>query len=290
MKIVIKIGGTLLEDPAERLRIVERVAHQFRDGHQILLVHGGGKQLTRYLERAGVTSEFINGLRVTTADAIDGVVKVFAGTVNHQLLASFHRAGVPAVGISGIDAGCLVAEKLTGQNGEDWGFVGKITRANPRVWEVLLAGGFLPVMACLAVGDDGQIYNINADQAAVDCAAAMRADALIFLTDVDGVRDADGRILHRFDAGEIPHLIQSGAVTGGMLAKLNSIAEALAQGIPQVHIANGHIDESLENGILVCAGGEEAQDKLSRTTARGTTVFASPALAASRSRQHAEKN
>ena len=252
MKIVIKVGGTLLETAADRLRIVESVARQFRDGHQILLVHGGGKQLTRYLEQAGIQSEFRSGLRVTTAAAMDGVVKVLAGTVNHQLLASFHAAGVPAVGISGIDAGCLVAEKLVGSKGEDWGFVGKITRSDPRIWEVLLAGGLLPVMACLAVGDDGQIYNVNADQAAVACALGMRADALVFLTDVDGVRNADGGIVHQLDAAEVPGLIESGAVTGGMLAKLQAIEEALDRGIPQAHIANGHRDDSLENGILMC--------------------------------------
>jgi acetylglutamate kinase len=274
MKMVIKIGGTLLEDAAERLRIAASVARQFRDGHQILLVHGGGKQLSRYLERAGITSQFVNGLRVTTAAALDGVVKVFAGTVNHELLAAFHQVGIPAVGISGIDAGCLVAEKLVGERGEDWGFVGKITQADPRLWEVLLAGGFLPVMACLAVGEGGQIYNINADQAAVACAVHLRADCLIFLTDVDGVRDRDGRILQRLDAGEIPTLLQSGAVKGGMLAKLNAVQEALAQGLPRVHIGNGHVDDSLENGILAIAE-EAGEEGFQRANAPGTTVFAS---------------
>jgi acetylglutamate kinase len=272
MKIVIKIGGTLLEDRSARIAIVERVAREFRKGRQILLVHGGGKQLTRYLEMAGITSQFVDGLRVTSPEAIDGVVKVFAGTVNHQLLASFHQAGIPAVGISGIDAGCLVADKLVGSNGEDWGLVGKIIRANPRVWEVLLAGGMLPVMACIAVGDDGQIYNINADQAAVACAVALGADALIFLTDVDGVRNAKGEILDRLDAAEIPALIASGAVTGGMLAKLNAVQDALSQGIAQVHIANGHRNDSLENSILACEDGTRAEGLKVRGTFVTNTV------------------
>ncbi len=259
MTIVVKIGGTLLEDASQRLAIAERVAREFRQGRRILLVHGGGKQLSAYLEKAGITSQFRDGLRVTTPEAIDGVVKVFAGTVNHQLLAAFHQLGVPAVGISGIDAGCLVAEKLVGKNGEDWGLVGKITRANPRVWDVLLAGGMLPVMACIAVGDDGQIYNVNADQAAVACAASLGADALIFLTDVDGVRNAKGETLDRLDAAEIPALIQSGAVMGGMLAKLNAVQEALAQGIRHVHIANGHRSDSLATGILACEDGAAAE-------------------------------
>ncbi|MBI2816389.1 MAG: acetylglutamate kinase [Acidobacteria bacterium] len=279
MNIVIKVGGTLLETPQDRMRIVERVAQQFRTGqHRILLVHGGGKLLTAYLERAGVASQFMQGLRVTTAEAIDGVVKVFAGTVNHQLLASFHQAGVPAVGISGIDAGCLIAERLAGQHGEDWGYVGKVTRANPRVWEVLLDGGLLPVMACLAVGDDGQIYNVNADQAAVACAMGMHADALIFLTDVDGVRGMDGRTMHSMEAAAIPGLIQSGAVTGGMLAKLNAVREALDSGISRVHIASGHYNDSIQNGISFCASdGFRANKAESGTTVLATAMPVQPA-------------
>ena len=253
MKVVVKLGGTLLEEASDRLRMAHHLARQLRAGHQILVVHGGGKQLTGFLEKTGVASRFVDGLRVTTAEALDGVVKVFAGTVNHQLLAAFHQAGVPAVGISGIDGGCLVAEKLTGEPGQDWGYVGKITRVNPRLWQVLLDTGWLPVMACLAVGDDGQIYNINADQAAVAAAAALCADALIFLTDVDGVRDREGRILSRLTAEEIPALQATGAVTGGMLAKLSAVAEALGQDVPRVHIANGH-DERVWESIFSDAG------------------------------------
>ena len=272
-----KIGGTLIENAADRLRIVERVARQFQGGHQILLVHGGGKLLTKYLEQAGIHSEFKNGLRVTTAEAIDGVVKVFAGTVNHSLLAAFQSIGVPAAGISGIDAGCLLADKLVGENGEDWGFVGKVRKANPHLWNVLLAGGILPVMACLAVGDNGQIYNVNADEAAVACAVGMKADCLVFLTDVDGVRDASGATLTQIDESNIQELIDSGAVTGGMLAKLNAIRNALSQGIPQVHIGNGASDGTLEFGIKICSEGRKALDEISKLSSGissfGTAVF-----------------
>ena len=278
MKIVVKMGGTLLEDPSERLRIAAEVGSRFADGHQILLVHGGGKQLSRYLEHSGITSEFVNGLRVTTAAALDGVVKVFAGTVNHELLAALHQAGVPAVGISGIDAGCLKAEKLAGEHGEDWGLVGRITQVDPYLWEVLLAGGLLPVMACLAVGGDGQIYNINADQAAVACAIHLQADSLIFLTDVDGVRDRDGRLLHRLETGLIAPLLQSGAVNGGMLAKLNAAQEAVAQGISRIHIGNGHRIRSLENSIVACMKRRDeqaAENNGPESDVEGTTIFPS---------------
>jgi len=247
VKVVVKIGGTLLEDAAGRKRLATLLALHFQPGQRLLVVHGGGKQLTTYLERAGVACEFVNGLRVTTAEALDGVVKVFAGTVNHNLLAALHAAGVAAVGISGIDGGCLPAEKLRGEQGEDWGYVGRITRADPRIWEALLDAGLLPVMACLAVGEDGQIYNVNADQAAVACAVHWQADHLVFLTDVDGVRDSQGRVLDRLAAEDIPALLKSGAVTGGMLAKLRAVEEALAGGLSQVRVSNGHRDEAWEH-------------------------------------------
>jgi acetylglutamate kinase len=254
MKAVVKVGGTLLETAEDRLRVAQQVARQVHAGHQILLVHGGGKQLTRYLERAGIESRFVDGFRVTDRESLDGVVKVFAGTVNHELLAAFVRVGLPAVGLSGIDASCLVAEKLRGAAGQDWGFVGDVTGANPRIWDVLTQAGYLPVMACLAVGNDGQIYNVNADQAAVACAVHWGAERLIFLTDVDGVRDANWQTLARLAGEEIPALIASGAITGGMLAKLNAVHEALVHRVHDVFICDGHRDTVLEGAFGVAAG------------------------------------
>ena len=272
MRAVIKVGGTLLETASERLRIAGLVARQVRAGHQVLLVHGGGKQLTGFLETMGIASEFVDGFRVTTPETLDGVIKVFAGTVNHELLAAFYQAGLPAVGLSGIDAGSLVAEKLRGEHGQDWGFVGRIKKVNPRAWEVLLQAGFLPVVACLAVGEEGHIYNVNADQAAVACAVHLRAERLVFLTDVDGVRDGQGHALARLGAEEIPALLRSGVVTGGMLAKLNAVREALAQEVPCVHIRNGHRDDALD-GVFV--SGEPSRE----AAVAGTMI--TPSLTAS---------
>lgn len=254
MKVVVKIGGTLLEEPCGLRRMAAMVAAQVRAGHRILLVHGGGKLLTSFLEKTGVKSEFRNGLRVTTAEAIDGVVKVFAGTVNHSLLAAFVAEGLPAAGISGIDGACLVAEKLRGEHGEDWGYVGKIRRVDAHVWETLLAGGLLPVMACLAVDAAGQIYNVNADSAAVACATHWKADRLVFLTDVDGVRDLSGARIARLAAEEIPALVATGAVTAGMLAKLNAVQDAAAGGVRQVHIGNGHQESILDQALRAADG------------------------------------
>ena len=240
MKIVVKIGGTLLESSADRQRLVAEITSQWRAHHQVLVVHGGGKQLTQYLDQAGIVSRFVDGVRMTNQEAIDGVLKVFAGSINHQLLAVFHQAAVPAVGLSGIDSGSLIAQKFVGPHGQDWGFVGQITAADPHLWDVLLKEKFVPLVASVAVGDDGQIYNINADQAAVACAASLRADALVFLTDVDGVRDMSGQILAKIGVDKISELLDSGAVSGGMLAKLRAVREAIDHGVGRVCIANGH--------------------------------------------------
>ena len=277
MKLVSKIGGTLLEQTPERQKIAARIARLARADYQMLIVHGGGKQLSKYLKKSGTASRFVNGLRLTTAETLDGVVKVFAGTVNHQLLAALHQAGVPAAGISGVDGGCLQAEKLTGEGGQDWGYVGRIRKANPRLWEVLLAAGMLPVMASLAVGENGQIYNVNADQTAVACAVHLGADALIFLTDVDGVRDAQGRTIRCLEAEEIPTLIESGTATGGMLAKLNAVREALAGNVQRVHIVNGHSEDALES-VLAAAQGLKAETAQEADTAGTVVVRSSAAL------------
>ena len=277
MRTVIKIGGTLLEDAAGRARMAGLLKSAYGDGNELLVVHGGGKQLTSFLEKMGVASEFRNGLRVTSVEALDGVVKVFAGTVNHALLAALYAAGVPAAGISGVDGGCLSAEPLRGEHGEGYGYVGQIAKADPRVWEALLAGGFLPLVAPIAVGHDGQIYNVNADQAAVACAQYWHADSLIFLTDVDGVRDAAGRIVPRLTGEEIPALIASGAVTGGMLAKLNAVEAALAAGVPQIVIRNGRREQP--DSLAGNGTGSGTAAESGPGTAPGTVIVSAPTMA-----------
>ena len=159
-------------------------------GAELVVVHGGGKQMTRFLAERGIESRFVNGLRVTTPETVDAVLKIFAGSVNHELVASLNRAGAPAVGLSGIDALLVEAEQMD----PALGAVGRVTRSNPALLHLLTAHGYLPVVACVAGGRDGHIYNVNADQMAVACAAAFGADRLIFLTDVEGVLDAQKRL------------------------------------------------------------------------------------------------
>ena len=235
MKLLVKLGGTLLDTPESRDALATQIAAARSVGIQIVVVHGGGKQMTRYLAERGVPTRFVNGLRVTGPETIDAVLKVYAGTVNHELVATLNRAGALAVGLSGIDA--LLAEAV--QMDPALGAVGRVVRSNPAVLNVLSENGFVPVIACVAGDRAGNIYNVNADQMAVACASAFAASQLIFLTDVDGVLDADGRPRPVLSAEESRRLIADGVATGGMQAKLNAALAALDFGVEQVRIAPG---------------------------------------------------
>ena len=234
MKILIKLGGTLLDAPESRNRLAREIA-AVKDS--VVVVHGGGKQMTRYLAEKGIESTFVNGLRVTTPEVVDAVLKIFAGSVNHELVASFIAAGAQAVGLSGIDGLLVEAEQMS----PELGFVGRVVRSNGQLLELLCANGFLPVVACVAADRKGQIYNVNADQLAVACAAGIGADRLLFLTDVEGVLGADKEVQPTLTPTQCRDLITSGVATGGMLAKLNAAMEALDQGVKEVVIAPGGI-------------------------------------------------
>jgi acetylglutamate kinase len=235
LKLLVKLGGTLLDTDASRKRLARELAQTMRDGIELVLVHGGGKQMTRFLAERGVESRFVNGLRVSTPEVIDAVLKVLAGTVNQQLVASLVEAGADAVGLSGIDASLTEAEQMT----PELGAVGRPVRTNPKLLDVLCGSGFLPVVACVAGDRSGNIYNVNADQMAVACAIGFRADRLLFLTDVDGVKNADGQVITTMSPAECRALIDGGVASGGMEAKLNAAVGALQGGIGQVLIAPG---------------------------------------------------
>jgi acetylglutamate kinase len=235
VKLLVKLGGTLLDTPASRDALAAQIVAIRTAGTQIVVVHGGGKQMTRYLTERGIESKFVGGLRVTGPETIDAVLKVFAGTVNHELVAALNRAGALAVGLSGIDA--LLAEAV--QMDPALGAVGRVTRSNPAVLNVLAENGFVPIVACVAGDRAGNIYNVNADQMAVACASAFAASQLIFLTDVDGVLDAYRRPRPVLTAEESRRLIADGVATGGMQAKLNAALAALEAGVGEVRIAPG---------------------------------------------------
>jgi len=259
VKLLVKLGGTLLDDPASRDALAAQIARARIDGVQIAVVHGGGKQMTRYLAERGIESRFVNGLRVTSPETIDAVLKVFAGTVNHELVASLNRAGALAVGLTGIDALLAEAEQMD----PELGAVGRVVRSNAALLNVLVENGYLPVVACVAGDRQGNIYNVNADQMAVACAAAFGAEQLIFLTDVEGVLDSARSVRPRLTARESRQLIADGIATGGMQAKLNAAAAALESGVGAVRIAPGALSgvlerllagESIGTGIVLAEG------------------------------------
>ena len=191
VKIVIKIGGAALEDEATLHKCARAVVEMAKDGHRVAVVHGGGAALTRTLKLLGKQSDFINGLRITDAETRDVALMVLAGMVNKKVVAAVVAAGLPAVGFCGGDGMTFRARKKQTQ-GYDLGFVGEICSVEPRWLEAIWNEGGIPVLSSLALGSDGEYYNVNADQMASACAVACHADTLIFLTDVPGVKDAEG--------------------------------------------------------------------------------------------------
>jgi acetylglutamate kinase len=227
VKALIKIGGSLLDDPASRADIARQIAAL---KETVAVVHGGGKQMTRFLEERGIQSRFVRGLRVTTPETIDAVLKVLAGTVNTELVAAL---GARAVGLTGIDAGLAVAEQLD----PELGFVGRVTGSDPALLNLLTAAGYLPVVACIAGG--GAVYNVNGDSMAVAVASNWKVDRLVFLTDVAGVMDAEKQIIPELTVADCARLIETGVATGGMQAKLNAATEAVLNGVKEVRIVKG---------------------------------------------------
>jgi acetylglutamate kinase len=235
LKILVKLGGTLLDQPDLRASLAGQITRAAREGREVVVVHGGGKQMTRFLSDRGIESRFVNGLRVTTPETMDAVVKVLAGSVNHELVAALTAAGANAVGLSGADSGLASAVQLD----PALGAVGRVVKSNPALLCLLTANGYIPVVACLAGDAEGRLYNVNADQMAVACAAGFGAAQLIFLTDVDGVLDGAKRLCPELSAADCVRLVAEGAATGGMQAKLDAAASALRQGVGQVRIAPG---------------------------------------------------
>jgi acetylglutamate kinase len=236
VRVLVKLGGTLLESDDVKSSLTRQIsAAASRTDLELVVVHGGGKRMTRYLSERGIESRFVNGLRVTDEAALDAVLKVFAGSVNHELVAAFQGAGARAVGLSGIDAGLTEAEPLS----PELGAVGRVVRSRPELLHLLASNGYLPVVACVAGDARGNIYNVNADQMAAACAAAFGADHLLFLTDVEGVLDARKQRQPLLSVATCRQLIRDGVAAGGMQAKLESAISAIEQGAGDVRIAWG---------------------------------------------------
>lgn len=235
MKIVIKIGGAAVEDKPTLQKCAHAVVQLAQDGHQVAVVHGGGGALTRTLKLMGKQSEFIHGLRVTDAETRDVALMVLAGIVNKSLVAAIVAAGLPAIGLCGGDGGVFRARKKHDSE-HDLGFVGEISFSEPRWIKAIWAEGGIPVLSSVALGSDGEYYNVNADQMAAACAIACQADALIFLTDVPGVKQADGSVIPRLRTTDVAGLIEGAVISGGMMPKLEACLNALKRGVGRVRI------------------------------------------------------
>jgi acetylglutamate kinase len=254
MRLLIKIAGALLERDEHVHAIARQIAELARNGHELLVIHGGGKIFTATLARMGIESRFTNGLRVTNRETRDVAVMVFAGLLNKKLAGAISLSGHPAVGISASDAACFLAEPMQLEDcGTRLGFVGYLTEVNVEFIRSLWRAGIVPVASCLGLGADGEIYNINADHMAAAAAEFIRADRLIYLTDVAGVLDGE-KILRAVRGTDIEDLIRRNKVSGGMVLKLEAAKRALAGGVSEVRIVGG----TRPRALLAAASGGRA--------------------------------
>ena len=237
--LVVKLGGTTIADQRQVLEEVAAVARK----RPVVLVHGGGKRITEWLDRLGVPSTFEGGLRVTDAASLEVAAAVLRGVVNSELVAGLRDLGVDAVGLSGVDGGLLIAERVPGV-----GLVAHVVGLRRDLLDSLLVGGQVPVVAPLARDEDGIVCNVNADDVAAGIAAGLGARQLVLLTDVDGVRDADGRRLDSLTAGEAEALIAAGTIGGGMVPKIRAALAALDWEGAEAIIADASAPDALDPG------------------------------------------
>ncbi len=272
MRMVIKFAGALLEDDATVRALARQVAALGREGHEILVVHGGGRLFTATLKRMAIESKFIAGLRVTDRETRDVAVMVFAGFLNKKLAAAISAEGHPAVGISAADAQCFVAEPMVHDEvAGSLGFVGYLTGLNLQFIESLWREGLLPVAPCLGIGSDNELYNINADHMAAACAEYIGAEQLIYLTDVAGVLDGE-RVLSAITCEEIERLVQCRVVSGGMVLKLEAAKRAIEGGVRQVRIVGGTSPDAL----LLASHAADAAATDGSAVIPGTRVLREP--------------
>jgi acetylglutamate kinase len=251
--MVVKFAGALLDDMNTVELLARQVAQLSQQGHEILVIHGGGKIFTATLQRMGIESRFINGLRVTDRETRDAAVMVFAGLLNKRLSGAISAAGQPAIGICASDSACFLAEPMMHDEvSGGLGFVGYVTGVNLEFLESLWKSGLVPVAPPLGLGPDGELYNINADHMAAACAEYIHADRLIYLTDVAGVLDGP-KVVKVLSCEDAEELIRHQKVSGGMVLKLEACKRALSGGVGQVRIVGG----THQRGLLSAANGEK---------------------------------
>ena len=269
--IVVKYGGSAMVDEELKKKVIEDVVLLKLVGFKPIIVHGGGKEISKWVDKVGMETHFVNGLRVTDVPTME-IAEMVLNRVNKSLVSLVQNLGVEACGISGKDGEILkVTKKLS--NGEDIGFVGEVKEVNPKLILDLIENDFLPVICPVGTDENGNSYNVNADDAACAIAKAVKAEKLAFLTDIEGVyRDKDdpGTLISELHVSEARKLIEDGYIGGGMLPKLNNCIDAVENGVSRVHIMDGRIPHCLlleiftNNGIgtaILSKGGERFSDK-----------------------------
>jgi acetylglutamate kinase len=247
-RFVVKYGGHAMVDPELAKVFAQDIVLMKQIGIHPIVVHGGGPQIGHMLDRLQIKSDFIDGLRVTDAATVEVVEMVLAGTINKQIVAAINAAGGSAIGISGKDAGLMEARRLfLEKNGKqiDIGLVGDPAKVDPTVIDLLQNSHFIPVIAPVAFGADGQTYNVNADTAAGAIAAAAKATRLLMLTDVAGVLDKTGKLIEDLSVSQVRQLMSDGTISGGMIPKLDTCVDAVEQGVEASVILDGRIPHAL---------------------------------------------
>lgn len=244
--IVVKYGGSAMSNEELQRNVIQDVALLKLVGFKPIIVHGGGKAISKWVGKVGKEAKFVNGLRVTDEETME-IAEMVLGRVNKNLVTMVEELGVKAVGISGKDGGLLKVNKKYA-DGQDIGYVGEINKVDPKVLYDLLEKDFLPIVAPVGLDDDFNTYNINADDAACAVARAVGADKLVFLTDIEGLyKDINDKssFISRLSAGQAEELINSGVIGGGMLPKLNNCTAAIRNGVNRVHILDGRVPHCL---------------------------------------------
>lgn len=244
--IVVKYGGSAMIDEELKTSVIEDVVLLKLVGFKPVIVHGGGKEISRWVDKAGMETKFVNGLRVTDSETME-LAEMVLGKVNKDLVSKVQALGINAAGISGMDGGLLKVEKKC-PDGKDIGFVGDIKDVNTKIIMDLLENDFLPIIYPIGIDDKGVAYNINADEAAGAIAASLKAEKLAYLSDVEGVRENPydaGSVISELYIDEAYDLIEKGIISGGMLPKIENCIDALRSGVSRIHIMDGRIPHSL---------------------------------------------
>ena len=261
--LVVKYGGNAMENEELKNSFARDIVLMKLVGFNPVVVHGGGPQISSLLKRIGKESRFVDGMRVTDSETMDVVEMVLGGLVNKEIVNNINRHGGSAVGLTGKDGGLIRARKMTitRQSPDlkapeiiDIGHVGEVESIDKSIIETLIAGHFIPVIAPIGVGEDGQSYNINADLVAGKIAEVLRAEKLILLTDTTGVKDKQGNLLTGLDARRVQELIDDGTIHGGMLPKIACALDAVRAGVKASHIIDGRIKHAVLVELFTDAG------------------------------------